>query len=111
MDYWQNCCLYYRDSAFYSHIPTLVFTVTTLLRYQIVYYQHNKEAPKTVTDKDNLIEVSKTAGQVKRKENQTTRPKSTVTRNIPNAKRKRGVVQSMDDAVFQELRAKMAKNK
>ena len=74
-------------------------------------YQHNKEAPKTVTDKDNLIEVSKTAGQVKRKENQTTRPKSTVTRNIPNAKRKRGVVQSMDDAVFQELRAKMAKNK
>ena len=33
MDYWQNCCLYYRDSAFYSHIPTLVFTVTTLLRY------------------------------------------------------------------------------
>ena len=67
-------------------------------------YQHNKEAPKTVTDKDNLIEVSKTAGQVKRKENQSTRPKSTVTC-------KRGVVQSMDDAVFQELRAKMAKNK
>ena len=31
MDYWQNCCLYYRDSAFYSHIPTLVFTVTTLI--------------------------------------------------------------------------------
>ena len=33
-------------------------------------YQHNKEAPKTVTDKENLIEVSKTTGQVKRKENQ-----------------------------------------
>ena len=33
MDYWQNCCLYYCNSVFYSHIPTLVFTVTTLLRY------------------------------------------------------------------------------
>ena len=33
MDYWQNCCLHYRNSAFYSHIPTLVFTVTALLRY------------------------------------------------------------------------------
>ena len=33
MDYWQNCCLYYRDSVFYSLITTLVFTVTTLLRY------------------------------------------------------------------------------
>ena len=32
-----NCCLYYLNSVFYSHIPTLVFTVTTLLRYQIVY--------------------------------------------------------------------------
>ena len=33
MDYWQNCCFYYCNSVFYSHIPTLVFTVTTLLRY------------------------------------------------------------------------------
>ena len=33
MNYWQNCCLYYRDSVFYSPIATLVFTVTTLLRY------------------------------------------------------------------------------
>ena len=75
-------------------------------------YQHNKEAPKTVTDKDNLIEVSKTAGQVKRKENQTTRVRSTVTRNTPNASRKRkgSVVQNLDAAAFQELRAKMAKS-
>ena len=28
-----NCCLYYRNSVFYSHIPTLVFIVTKLLRY------------------------------------------------------------------------------
>ena len=27
------CCLYYRNSVFYSHIQTLVFTVATLLRY------------------------------------------------------------------------------
>ena len=27
------CCLYYRNSVFYSRIPTLIFTVTTLLRY------------------------------------------------------------------------------
>ena len=31
--YWQNCCLHYLDSVFYSHITTLVFTVTTLLRH------------------------------------------------------------------------------
>ena len=73
-------------------------------------YQHNKEAPKTVTDKDNLIEVSKTAGQVKRKENQVTRPKSTKTRNTPNANRKRKAVQSLDNDFFNQLRAKIPKN-
>ena len=75
-------------------------------------YQHKKEAPKTVTDKNNLIEVAKTAGQVKRKENQVTRPKSTKTRNTPNANRKRkaDVIQSLDNDFLNQLRAKIPKN-
>ena len=73
-------------------------------------YQHKKEAPKTVTDKNNLIEVAKTAGQVKRKENQVTRPKSTKTRNTPNANRKRKAVQSLDNDFLNQLRAKIPKN-
>ena len=74
-------------------------------------YQHNKEAPKTVTDKDNLIEVSKTTGQVKRKENQKTRVRSTRTHNTPNANRKRkaDVAQSLDNVFLNELRAKIPK--
>ena len=64
------------------------------------------------TDKDNLIEVSNTAGQVKRKENQVTIPKSTKTRNTPNANRKRkaDVIQSLDNDFLNQLRAKIPKN-
>ena len=70
-------------------------------------YQHNKDAPKTVTDKDNLIKVSKTAGQVKKKENQTTRIRSTRTRNTP--KWKAEVVQSLDNDFLNQLKAKIPK--
>lgn len=74
-------------------------------RTKFCYYQHNKDAPKKVTDKDNLIKVSKTAGQVKKKENQTTRVRSTRTRNTP--KRKADVVQSLDNDFLNQLRAKI----
>ena len=56
--------------------------------------------------------MSNTAGQVKRKENQVTRPKSTKTRNTPNANRKRkaDVIQSLDNDFLNQLRAKIPKN-